>query len=230
MSLSLTSVENEIRARAGNLGGFNSTGAITRMRYSILRALQTLSSLRDWRWLNRTTTITTTSGNLGPYDAPASFLRFAALRQVSLFGFTSKDVLGPILATDEKIYTPYFRIDNDSIYFFDDPGDGSVTLNYVAEVDDSIVEGELDASLAIVPNGLKPALIEYAMADVLGYVPNGAGLAQGKLQLARTYAEDYWHQEFAGNVQRGISPKGVNKVSIDNHAQMPSLGFSVRWR
>lgn len=226
--LTLEGVENELKARAANLGGFNSTGSLNRLRYSILRGLQTLCNLRDWRWLNQTTTISTTSGNLGPYDAPESFLRFAVLRQTSLFGYIEKDLIGPILSTDSKIYSPYFRIEDGKILFFDDPGDATITLNYVAEVARDITETELNTSISIVPNGLGPALIDYAMADLLRYMPSGMQAIPSMLQSARDHAETYWQQEFIGTVQRGISPKGVNKQSIDNHAQVPSIGFGSR--
>lgn len=226
--LDLTSVENELKARAANLGGFNSAGSLNRLRYAILRGLQTLRNLRDWRWLNLSTTITTTSGSLGPYDAPESFLRFAVLRQTSLFGYIEKDLIGPILATDEKAYAPYFRIQDGKIYFFADPGDASLTLNYVAEAARGITETELDASLSIVPNGLGPALIDYAMADLLRYMPSGMQAIPGMLQSARDHAETYWQQEFIGTVQRGISPKGLNRQSIDNHATLPSFSSGRR--
>lgn len=228
MSLSLTTIENELKSRAANLGGFNSTSAQNRLRYAILRGLQTLSNLRDWRWLNQTASLSVSSGNLGPYSPPASFLRFAALKQAALFGFVDKDTVGPILSTDSKFYTPYFRIEDEMIYFFEDPGDTTVTLNYVAEVARDITETELNTSLSIVPNGLGPALCDYAMADLLRYMPSGVGMVPGMLQSARALAEDYWGQEFLGNTQRGISPKGVNKQGIDSHAATPSFGYSGR--
>lgn len=221
MPLVLADVEAQLKARAANLGSFTATGSVARMRYAILRGLQTLSHLRDWRWLNQTHSLATTARNLGPYDAPESFLRFAALQQTSLFGFVQKDLIGPILATDEKVYTPYFRIEDGKILFFDDPGDGTVTLNYIAETSNDISEGALGESVAIVPNGLEPALLDYAMADILRYLPNGAGLVPAMLQSARALAEDYWQQEFMGTVQRGIHPRGLNKGLMDNHAAIP---------
>lgn len=228
--LTLAGVEAQLKARAANLGSFTATGSVNRMRYAILRGLQTLSHLRDWRWLNQNHPLTTTAGNLGPYDAPESFLRFAALQQTSLFGFTQKDVIGPILSTEQHIYTPYFRIEDGKIMFFDDPGDGTLTLNYIAETSNDIAEGALGESVAMVPNGLEPALLDYAMADLLRYLPNGAGLVPPMLQSARSLAEDYWQQEFMGLVQRGIHPRGLNKELMDNHAQVPSISFGGRRR
>ena len=228
--LTLAGVEAQLKARAANLGSFTATGSVNRLRYAILRALQTLSHLRDWKWLNQSHDLTTTAGNLGPYDAPESFLRFAALQQTSLFGFTQKDLIGPILATDEKVYTPYFRIEDGKILFFDDPGDGTLTLNYIAETSNSITEGDLGESVAMVPNGLEPALLDYAMADLLRYLPNGAGLVPPMLQSARALAEDYWQQEFMGTVQRGIHPRGLNKELMDGHAAIPQITFGGRRR
>jgi hypothetical protein len=230
MSVTLAGVEAQLKARAANLGSFTATGSVNRMRYAILRGLQTLRNLRDWKWLNQTATLTTTAGNLGPYDAPESFMRFAAQQQTSLFGFVQKDLIGPILATDSHIYTPYFRIEDGKILFFDDPGDGDLTLNYVAEANNDITEGALGASVAAVPTGLEPALMDYAMADLLRYLPNGAGLIQPMLQSARSLAEDYWQQEFMGTVQRGIHPRGLNKELMDSHAQLPSIDFGGRRR
>lgn len=226
--LSLTDVETELKARAANLGGFTSTNSLNRLRYAILRGLQTLANLRDWSWLNQTTTLTTSSDNLGPYDAPESFLRFAARQQASLFGFVEKDLIAPILSTDSKVYTPYFRIEGGKIYFFDDPGDATLNLNYIAETARDITEAELNTSLSIVPNGLAPALVDYSMADLMRYMPGGMASVPGLLQSARDHAETYWQQWFIGNVQRGISPKGLNTQSIDNHAELPGLGFPSR--
>jgi hypothetical protein len=230
MALVLADVEAQLKARAANLGSFTATGSVNRMRYAILRGLQTLRNLRDWRWLNQSYSLPTTAGNLGPYDAPESFLRFAALQQTSLFGFVQKDLIGPILSTDEKVYTPYFRIEDGKILFFDDPGDGTVTVNYVAEPSSDISEGALGESVAAVPNGLEPALLDYAMADLLRYLPNGAGLVPPMLQSARALAEDYWQQEFMGTVQRGIHPRGLTKELMDRHAEMPPVNFGGRRR
>ena len=230
MSVTLSGVEAQLKARAANLGSFTATGSVNRMRYAILRGLQTLSNLRDWRWLNQNHILTTTAGNLGPYDAPESFLRFAAQQQVSLFGFVQKDIIGPILSTDQKTYTPYFRIEDGKILFFDDPGDGNLTLNYVAEIGNDIAEAALGESVAMVPNGLEPSLLDYAMADLLRYLPNGAGLVPPMLQSAKSLAEDYWQQEFLGSVQRGIHPRGLNKELMDGHASLPQITFGGRRR
>ena len=223
MGLALTSVEAEVKSRLRSVGAFTAPQSIERMRYGILRAATTLANLRDWAYLNATETMTTTDGTLGPYDAPENFLRLASHYQVSLFGFLEKDVLSPILATDDAIYTPYFQIQDGKIYFFSNPGSGSVVLNYVAVIVDDIEESALTATLAIIPSGLKPSLVDYAVADVMDDLPSSDTKVDRLVQKARASAEDYWHQSTLSQVQRGISPKGVNKVSMDNHAQSMSI-------
>lgn len=224
MPISLTSVEDELKSRLASMGGFTSSGAVTKLRYAILRGYQQLANLRDWRWLNQSATITTTSGNLGPYTAPTGLLRFAAARREAFFGFATKDSLVSIAATDTKRYAPYLRVSDAGVMFHDDPGDATLTLNYIAEPNDSIVEADLTATIEIVPSGLRPALVDYAYADLLRWVPAGAGMREQALRDARTAAEDYWHQEFTGlTTQRGIAPRGIQGQSLDGHARIPGL-------
>lgn len=218
MALVLSSVENEVKSRARSVGAFTAAQSVERLRYSILRAAMTLANLRDWDYLNQQDTITTSAGNYGPYNLPTGFLRLATHKAEALFGFVDKDKLAPILATDTKIYTPYFLIASGQVSFFSDPGSGDLTLNYHADITDDITEGVLGATIAIIPNGLKPSLVDYALADIYGDLPSADNKVAGLMTKARSSAEDYWHQSTLAVTQRGIAPKGLNGVSIDNHA------------
>lgn len=235
MPLLLSSVETEVKSRARSVGAFAAAQSVERMRYAILRAAMTLANLRDWDYLNHQDTITTTTGNKGPYTLPTGFLRLATHKAEALFGFVDKDKLAPILATDSKVYTPYFRIAGGELFFFDDPGSGDLTLNYHADISDDITEGVLGATIAIIPNGLKPALVDYSLADIYGDLPSADNKAAGLMSKARSSAEDYWHQSTLAVTQRGIAPKGLNGVSIDNHAThitvigLSTVGWLLGW-
>lgn len=221
--LALASLENDLKSRMRPLGTFVAQASLDRLRYGILRGLQTLANLRDWDWLNQTETITTTQGNLGPYTEPTGFIRMALLKQYSQWGYLSKDVLAPILSTDTQTFLPYIQIQDGAVFFLQDPGDSTLTLNYIADIADDITEAGLGATVAMVPNGLKPALVDYAMADVFRDIPSARSEIPFYLQEGRRNAEDYWHQSTLSQVQRGIYPRGVNKAPIDNNAQSMTI-------
>lgn len=227
----LSSIETELRSRARPLGVFAASSSIARMRYAILRAAMWLANMRDWDYLNQTSSLSTTLGNLGPYAPPSGLLRLALHKQVSVWGYAEKDVLAPILSTDTVRYRPFIKIEDGQLYFFDDPGDATHTLNYVAEVEDDVAEGALTTTVEIIPSGLKSAVINYAMGDLWDDLPRGESKAQALYGKARSEAEEYWHQSTLAQAQRGISPKGLRGQSIDNHAAgITILGTNAnRW-
>jgi hypothetical protein len=223
MSLVLANVETELKSRARAMGSFTASSSIARMRYALKEAAMWLSRLRDWDYLNRTETLTTTAGNLGPYTAPTGMVRFASLRQVSEWGYVAKDVLAPILSTDSNKYRPYLKVEDGYIYFFSDPGSGTLTLNYVAQIEDDATEGPLGTTLGYIPNGLLGSIMDYAMGDLWTDIPNGYQNGERLMQRARTKAEEYWHQSTLAQAQRGISPKGLGGASIDNYSRSHSI-------
>lgn len=232
MGIALSSLETELKSRARRFGAFNATDSLNRLRYAELRALSEIWNLRDWRFKNSTASLDTTAGNLGPYTAPTGFIRFAAQKQAALFGFVDKDVIAPILATTDQIYTPYFRIQDSKILFFTDPGTGTLTLNYVVDLTDDITSAVLTTTAALFPEGLKQAIIDYAMADMYSDLPGMGEEEERVRKKGRMKVEDYWHESTLGSTQRSISPKGLNKITIDNHAKSITVLGSERdkWR
>lgn len=232
MALTRSALETEFKSRARRFGAFTASDSIDRMRYALLAGAMVVWNLRDWRFKNQTASLDTTAGNKGPYTAPTGFIRFAAQKQWSLFGFVNKDAVAPILSTTDLIYTPYFRIQDSKIMFFTDPGTATLTLNYVKDLADSITEASLDTSIGYFPEGLKGALLAYALADLYEDLPSMAEEAARFRVRGRGLAEDYWHESTLDSTPRVISPRGVNKVSIDNHAKVITILGSERdkWR
>lgn len=216
MSLTLTSVENEVKRRARILGAFAAGESVQRMRDSILFALNEIWNLtHDWDFKNSTATITTSQGNLGPYSAPSGLVRFASVRKAAFFGFRDAETLIPIQSTDAQEFRPYLLVQDGAIYFFQDPGSGSLTLNYQGQTTDSIEDAELTAFVALFPTGLKNAIVCITLADLIRDLPGMTQHADMNEKRGRTYADEYWESSTLGTVQTQIAPKGLGGQQLD---------------
>lgn len=215
MSLTLAKVEAEVKSRARVLGAFTAGASVERLRYAEQFALLEVWNRHDWDFKNSTAEITTSQGNLGPYDAPSGLVRFAQTRKRAFFGFKDAHTLVPILPTDSMEYAPYILVQDGGIYFFQDPGSGDLTLNYLGQTTDSIEEADLAAFMALFPTGLKNAIVTLAYADLLRDIP---GRTQETDMLERRglqYVDDYWEISTAGTVQTQIAPKGLGGQQLD---------------
>lgn len=220
MALDLTTLETELKNRARVLGVFAASDSTNRMRYAIRKAAFKVWLRQDWDFKNSTATITTSSGNLGPYTAPSGLVRFATTQKVSEFGFEDKERLVPIYSTNTNSWKPYIRVVGGSIYFFEDPGTGSLTLNYLAQVSNSIESATLDAFLDLFDNGLNDAVIDGAFADILGDLPGKLEESRERMKHALFSADEYWEEVTRDRYQKTISPKGINGVSVDFSARV----------
>lgn len=215
MSLSLESVENEIKRRARILGAFASGESLSRLRDSLLFALVEVWNLQSWDFKNSTAQITTSQGNLGPYTAPSGLVRFALATKRALFGFRDAETLIPIQSTEAQEFTPYLFVQDGAIYFFQDPGTTTLTLNYQGQTTDSIEDGPLTAFVALFPTGLKNAIVTICLADLIRDLPGMTDHADKNEKRGRTYADEYWEESTRGTVQTQIAPKGLGGQQLD---------------
>jgi hypothetical protein len=227
VSLSRADMETELKNRARVLGAFAGTDSLNRLRYALRKGAFQAWTHRDWDFKNSTTTISTTAGNRGPYDAPSGLVRFAAARRLAVFGYLDKDILVPIYGTDTADFRPYIRVQNGKIYFVDDPGTATLTLNYLGEFSNSIEENTLGTTLALFPNGLNDAVLTLAMADLWKDLPGMAEQARMKEMEGLGLVDAFWEEYTLDKYQKTISPKGLNRAGIDFIARVVTvLGMS----
>lgn len=219
MSLALGRIETALKSRLRILGAFTASESVARMREAISMAALEIWNRKDWDFKNSTATLTTSQGTLGPYNAPSGLVRFAAVRKVAAFGFRDAQTLAPILSTDVKDWTPYLVVQDGSIYFFEDPGTGNLTLNYLGDFDDSMEEANLTALVALFPSGLKNGFVTIACADVLRDIPGRTAETDANEKRGLQYVDDYWEMSTMGTVQTQIAPKGLGRQQLDGYAR-----------
>lgn len=231
MSLTLERVENEVKRRARILGAFAAGESVQRMRDSVLFALNEIWTLEDWDFKNSTAQIATSQGTLGPYTAPSGLVRFATVRRAAFFGFRDAETLIPIQSTESEVYKPFLFVQDGAIYFFQDPGSGTLTLNYLGQPTDSIEDAELGAYVALFPTGLKNAIVCITLADLIRDLPGMTDHCDKNEKRGRTYAQEYWEDSTRGTVQTQIAPKGLGGQQLDGMLrQINVLGdLSVRF-
>ena len=219
MSLTLASVENELKSRLRILGAFAAAESSNRLRYAIKGGLLEIWNRHNWDFKNSTADLATSQGNLGPYTAPSGMVRFAATQKLALFGLRDAVTLAPISPTDAQEWKPYLMVQDGGIYFFEDPGSQTLTLNYLGEFVDSIEDAELGTLVALYPSGLKNAIMTLASADLLRDLPGRAVECDMTEKRGLQYVDDYFEISTLGTVQTQIAPKGLRGQRIDNYAQ-----------
>ena len=219
MALTLESVENALKSRARILGAFTAAESLARLRYAEQAALLEIWNRQNWDFKNSTATITTSQGNLGPYTAPTGLIRFATTRQRALFGYRDATTLAPISPSTSRDWTPYLFIQDGGLYFMEDPGNSTLTLNYLGEFTDSIEEAALEAILALFPAGLKNAVVTLAYADLLRDIPGRTVETDMLEKRGLQYVDDYWEDSTLGTVQSQIAPKGLARQRLDGYAR-----------
>jgi hypothetical protein len=223
MSLVRADMETEIKSRARVIGAFAGTDALNRLRYALRKGAFQAWTKFDWDFKNSTATISTTTGNLGPYDAPSGLVRFASTRRNAYFGFIDKDILVPIYGTDTEDFRPYIRVQTGKIFFVDDPGTATLTLNYLGEFSNAISEAALDASLAVFPNGLNDAIVTLAIADLWKDLPGMGEQARMKELEGLGLVDIFWEEYTLDKYQKVISPKGLNRIPVDFSARVVTV-------
>lgn len=199
------------------IGSFTQDESLNRLRYAERHALRRIWRLHDWDFKASTSTINTTSGNLGPYDPPSGLVRFCTTQKVSSFGHEDSYRLLPInqMSGDEERLTPYLKVSDGKIYFVNNPGTGTLTLNYVGRLSNAIDETTLTASFALFPDDFIDPALEFVLADLKKYLPGMTQEVSMHDAAAKMLISEIWEDYTKDKYQKTIAPKGLNQMPID---------------
>lgn len=227
MSLVLANMELELKNRARLIGAFAAADSVDRMRIALRKGAFQAWTRQDWDFKKSSATITTSAGNLGPYTAPTGLVRFCTTFRVAVFGFADAAILTPIHDSATSAFFPYIKIQDGGLYFMADPGNSTLTLNYVGAFSNDYDEAGLAASMLVFDDGLNDAIMELAYADVFRDLPGMLEEARERMKDGLFAVDAYWEEATRGKYQTTISPKGLNGRSIDFSAKpITVLGVS----
>ena len=228
MPLALADMIDDLKSLAWTIGTFAGEGSLKRLRIAIRKGAFQAWTKQDWDFKNSTEQITTSAGNLGPYSAPSGLIRLAATHRKAFFGFLDKDILVPILGTDVQDWTPYIRVQDGTLFFIQDPGNQTLTLNFLGTFDNSAEEAALTATLAQFDDGLNDAIQALALANLWKDLPGMQEAARTKELEGLGLVDAYWEDATLDKYQKTIAPKGLNRVPVDFMARVITvLGASV---
>lgn len=214
--LVLAEVETELKNRFAQWGNFTQTASLNRLRYAQLSALRRIWRSQDWDFKKSTATIVTTDGNLGPYDAPSGMVRFCQVRRLSVFGYADRYILAPIIPNVEgERITPFVNISDGKLYFVNNPGNSTLTLNYVGAISNAIDDTNMGESYTHFPDQFIDAVLEFAEADLLKYIPGMGQEAQIHEALGKQITKELWEDATVDVYQKTIAPKGLNQKAVD---------------
>lgn len=101
-----------------------------------LRAAREINNKYPWPHRFATTTITTTSGNLGPYDLPSDFYKFAQEERLSKPERYDKFSVAVVPDDDYQITIGvYYQRVEKKLYYDLDPGDDTRNFTYIKKLD-----------------------------------------------------------------------------------------------
>jgi hypothetical protein len=226
MGMTWTNTKPALLRRLKRWGDFTSTEALSRFYEAVITACNRIRRAGEWDWKNAHENVVTTAGNLGPYDAPASFYRMVLERKVYLYGFadTLGQVMAPILETDTTRWHVIYRVTDGKLYFRSDPGAGTVTFNFVATIDNNPTEGNATTMVEAMPGNLFDVLADFLEADFLGESPDTKAEAIAMMnEAAANLAIEYNEFEKGKPRQRQRSPRGVDGYPLDGMGRQISI-------
>jgi hypothetical protein len=215
-----------LKTRVARYGTFIEESSLARFYEAILRASLLIRRKGEWPWKNTTDTLTTTAGVLGPYTPPTNFYRLAQEKKVYQYGYTDSDglVLAPVRFTDSTRWDLIYRVDQDAFYFRDDPGTGSVTVNFIAEFDATPTEANATAAVTLIPGNLYDIFADFVEADF--HMESGDTRQDGLLlmQKADINLSKEWEEYEKGRPkQRQRSPRGMDGYPMDGMGRPMSI-------
>ena len=231
MALSQTLVEAELQQRLKSaLGTFASTSDLLRLRMAYLGALRIIWQAKEWRFKNKTATLTTsTATGVGPYTAPADLYKLAQRLNLYRFAFDEAQILAPVKDTDTATYFLWIDVETGGLFFAISPGDASLTLNYQADFDND--PANIGATVALFPGSVMDPLYHLTKANLYEDLPQFAALADGAFAKGKAAIEDAWQDYNQGQVrQRQMAPRGLNGAVLDGIADPSSLRGPRQWQ
>jgi hypothetical protein len=214
-------------------GGFTSTEALSRFYESVITASTQIRRKGEWDWKNDTADLITTAGNLGPYDAPATFYRMALQRKVYQYGYTDTNgqILAPILETDSSRWDVIYRVQDGKLLFRSDPGAGTLTFNFVATVDNNPTEANAQAMVEAMPGNLFDILVKLIEADFLDESQDTKADSIAMLNKAAVDLEMEYQEFLKGKPRQAQrAPRGMDGHVLDGLGQQRSIGRRVAGR
>lgn len=131
MSLVLNTLKTDIASELLEFGEFvtDSGGYLEKMLY---KACKYINSKWDWDHQISSSTISTTEGTKGPYNAPSDFLKFVTEERLSrVYDYDRFSLAIVPDGNYGKIYEVYWNRGEAKIYFRLDPGTNSHTFYYI---------------------------------------------------------------------------------------------------
>lgn len=229
-----TAIEN-LRTYCQRFGVFIEEASITRLYMAVSRAVVAIrrnAGRGDWPWVNAQAQIATTDGTLGPYSMPAEFYRFAMESKVYRYGYTeaSGQVLAPVRASETSRHDLIYRVDEGALYFRDNPGTTTITVNFLPEFDATADETTINAALTLIPGNLFDVLADFVVADFMAESPDTESIGNSSLQKADINLALEWQNYRRGMVkQRQRSPKGMDGHPFDGIGRPNNLGGHSRY-
>jgi hypothetical protein len=231
VALDQSLVESELAQRLKSaVGTFTTTSDLERLRMAILDGLRVIWHEKEWRFKNRTATLTTNSTTgKGPYTAPTGLYKLAQRLNIYRFGFDDHQFLAPIKDTATGTYFLWIDVETGGLYFSTSPGDASLTLNYQAEFDND--PGELATTIALFPGSVMKPLYHFVKANLYEDLPQFEALADPAHQKGIKELDKVWEDYNRGQPrQRQMAPRGLHGGPLDGTADPLPLRGPQRWR
>ena len=222
--LSQALVEAELAQRLKSaLGTFTSSGDLERLRMAYMAGLRRIWYAKEWRFKNKTATLTTTSaGGKGPFTAPTDFYKLAQTLGIYRFAMDDAQILAPVKDTASAVYFLWIDGAAGELYFAQAPGDASLTLAYQAEFDNDVTN--IADTVILFPGSCMDALTYYTKANLYEDLPQFAGLADNETQRGDAALERAWQDYNQGQArQRQMAPRGLNGARLDGVADPMSI-------
>jgi hypothetical protein len=219
-------VKAALISRLSRYNAFLTEASLARLYQAVLDGYAEIRRKGEWAWKNQTDTLTTTSGNKGPYNPPAGFYRFALKRQIYRYAFTDAEgvVLAPIRESETQSWDLLYRVEDGKLYFREDPGDQTLTLNFQGEVDPAPTEQNARAAVESMPGNLYQPLAEFVEGAFLRDSPDTRSEGLELMKLADIHLSQEWEEYDKGrNRQRQRAIRGMDGRPIDGLGQAHSI-------
>lgn len=219
-------VKAALISRLSRYNAFITEASLARLYQATLDAYAEIRRKGEWPWKNQTDSLATTAGNKGPYTPPSGFYRFALKRQIYRYAFTDADgvLLAPIRETDTQSWDLLYRVEDGSFYFREDPGTGTLTLNYQGELNPTPTEANAKAVVESMPGNLYQPLAEFVEGGFLRDSPDTRNEGLELFKIADIHLTQEWEEFDKGrNRQKQRAIRGMDGLPIDGMGRAYSM-------
>lgn len=224
-------VKAALISRLSRYNAFLTEASLARLYQAVMGGYAEIRRKGEWPWKNQAEPLTTTAGNKGPYAPPSGFYRFALKRQIYRYAYTDAEgvVLAPIRETDTQQWDLLYRVEDGMLYFREDPGDQTLTLNFQEELDPTPTEANAQAAVESMPGNLYEPLAEFVEGAFLRDSPDTRPEGLELLRLADIHLTQEWEEYDKGrNRQKQRAIRGMDGRVIDGLGQASSFQRGTR--